>query len=231
MSQTAVKDTIAEKARHLRYKRPALQMLNWEAITDRLYEISNRCDELQWAMEDDEALLDAMGGNEEEAFEFRMAFGDLSASAEELLQTLNDRYIGVEPEDFDAAMAGLIGNRYSMVGYDNFQEDYFNLVGYQRDLAVSDAGKRLMRHTKPEMISVIGQCIGITLAFLDVRQKYDYLSASFDILKEQDHAVLDTIKGVEAVYDEAEQQGGWSPIQEKQFELLVEYLPAKVWVE
>lgn len=224
-------DTVAERARHLRYKRPALQMLHWEAITDKLYEISNLSSELQWAMEDDDALLDAMGGNDEEAFEFRMAFGDLSASAEELSQALSDRYIGIEPEDFDAAMVGLTGNRYSMVGYDSLQEDYFGLVAYQRDLAITESGKRLMRHTKPEMICIIGQCIGITLAFHDVRQKYDYLRASFDILKEQDHALLDTIKDIEAVYEEAEQQGRWSPALSKRLEILTEHLPTRVWVE
>jgi hypothetical protein len=160
-----------------------------------------------------------------------MAFGDLSASAERLSQELSDHYIGVEAADFDAAMVGLIGNRYNMVGYDSAEEDYFGLLGYQRALAITEAGKRLARYTKPEMISVIGQCMGITLAFFDVRHKYDYLQASFDILKEQDHALLDTIKGIEAVYVEAEQQGEWSPTLSKRLEMLTEYLPARVWVE
>jgi hypothetical protein len=175
--------------------------------------------------------LNALGDNEEEVFEFRMAFGDLAASAEQLSQELSDCCVGIEPADFDAVMVGLIGNRYNMVGYDGFEEDYFSLVGYERDLAITDAGKRLTRYTKSEMISVIGQCVGITLAFLNVRHKYDYLHAAFDILKEHDHALLDTIKGIEAVYEEAEQQGGWSPALSKRLEMLTEYLPARVWVE
>jgi hypothetical protein len=227
----SVCETVSNKARQLRYKKSALQMLHWETVTDELYEIGIQCSELQWAMQDDEALLDAMGGNEEEAFEFRMAFGDLSAGAEELSQELNDSCVGIKAEDFDAVMVGLIGNRYNMVGYDSFEEDYFSLTGYERDLAITDAGKRLMRYTKPELLSVVGQCMGITFAFMNVRQKYDYLRASFDILKEQDHALLDTIKGIEAVYAEADQQGDWSPALSERLEMLAEYLPARVWVE
>lgn len=222
----------AEKSRRLRYKRPALQMLRYEDITNELYEISSRCEEMQWTVNDDDALLDAMGGNEEEAFEFKMAFADLSSTAEQLSTELNDWSMGIEAEDFDAVMVGLIGNRYNMVGYDSLEEDYSNLLGYDRNLALTEAGKRIMRHTKSDMVSVIGQCLGITLAFQDLRYKYDYLQASFDILNEQDHALLNTINEIETLYEEAEQHWGeWSPELSKRLDRLTQALPDRVWVE
>ena len=52
-------------------------------------------------------------------------------------------------------------------------------------MAQTEAGKRLMRRTKADMIATIGQCLGILLAFFDLRQQYDYLKATFDILIRQ----------------------------------------------
>lgn len=65
----------------------------------------------------------------------------------------------------DDCTVALIGNRYNTLGYDSEEEDYFSLTGYEQELAQTEAGKRLMRMTKAEMISTIGQCFGITLAF------------------------------------------------------------------
>jgi hypothetical protein len=221
-------DAVADKARQLRYKKPALEILHWEAITDGLYDLSSQCDSLQWAMQDDDALLDALGGNEEEAFEFRMAFGDLAAGAESLLQQLHDCYI--DSEDFDAVMVGLLGNKYNVVGFDSIEEDYCSLTEYDQELATSAAGQRLMRLTKPEIIATVGRCLGISIAYLDVRHKHDYLSSSFDILKERDHSLLDTIKDIDALYISAEETG-WRCESAKRFDMLLSYLPERVWVE
>jgi hypothetical protein len=232
MSSTLNESLAADESRRLRYKRPALQMLSYEDITNELYEISSRCEEMQWTVNDDDALLDALGGNEEEAFEFKMAFSDLSATANQLNTELDDRWNGVSAEDFDDVMVGMIGNKYNLIGFDNFEMDYFRLLGYDRNLALSEAGKRVMRHTKSDMLSLIGQCLGITLAFQDLRYKYDYLQASFDILNEQDHALLNTIKEIETLYEEAEQHWGeWSPELSKRLDRLTQALPDRVWVE
>jgi hypothetical protein len=220
---------VSEKAKQLRYKKPALQMLCWESITDALYEITEQCDSVQWAMQDDDALLAALDDNEEEVFEFRMAFSDLSASAEQLHQALNDYYI--DPADFNAIIVGLLGNKYNLVGFDSIEEDYFSLTRYESDLATRDAGQRLMRYTKPDMIAKIGHSLGISISFLDVKHKYDYLCAAFDILKEQDHSLLDLIKDIDAAYTEAEKDDFRYSETTKRFDMLLTHLPDKVWVE
>ena len=44
-----------------------------------------------------------------------------------------------------------------------------------------------MRLTKPEMIATIGQCVGVLLAFYDLRHQYDYLKAAMDVLRDKKH--------------------------------------------
>lgn len=67
-----------EKARKMRYKKPISKALNLEQIKSDLYDIQSDAQELAWT-EDDEALVAALDGDEDEAWEFRMAFSDLVA--------------------------------------------------------------------------------------------------------------------------------------------------------
>ena len=79
-----------EQAKNLRYKRPALALMGWDAITAELEDIGTACDDVSYAISAD-TVLDAFDGEEERAWEFRMAFSDLSAKAEELSGLLYDR--------------------------------------------------------------------------------------------------------------------------------------------
>ena len=71
----------AERCRKLRYKRPALMELGYSSIMGGLEEIMECSAEIHWAFDDDETLINAFDGNEEEAYEFRWAFTDLEAEA------------------------------------------------------------------------------------------------------------------------------------------------------
>jgi len=221
----------AEKAKMLRYKRPALASLGYEAICSELYEIQDACQDVQWYMEQgDETLLNALGDDEEAEWEFRMAFSDLDGKAEQLLSALSEWEI---QEDFDDSTVALIGNRYDMVGFDSYEEDYYSLVGYDEKLAQTEAGKRLMRHTKAEMLSIMGQSVGILVAFLDLRQQYDYLKAAIDVLRDENTSLLKLIKEIDAAYDTAEKIGfryTWYP-EVRRFDKLLESLPDRMWLE
>ncbi len=221
----------AEKAAMLRYKRPALASMSYNAICDELYEIQEACTDVQWYMQQgDETLLNALGDDEEAEFEFRMAFADLNGKAEDLLSALSEWEI---QEDFDDCTVALIGNRYDMVGFDGYQEDYYSLVGYDTELAQTEAGKRLMRHTKAEMISIMGQSVGALVAFLDLRQQYDYLKAAIDVLRDENTSVLKLIKEIDEAYDAAEEKGfcyTWYP-EVKRFDKLLDALPDRMWLE
>ena len=222
--------TKADRAKALRYKRPALASLGYDAITDELYEIGNACAEVHWFIDqDDDSLINALDGDEDDAWEFKMAFADLEAKAEQLSDAIRAWDIR---DEFDDCTVALIGNRYNSVGWDGYEEDYYSLTGYEQDLAQTEAGKRLMRHPKAEMISQIGQCFGITLAFMDVRQKYDYLKATLDILRDENTSLLQTIKDIEALYAEAT-DGDFRARRTRweKFDKLLAALPDRIWLE
>ena len=158
-----------------------------------------------------------------------MAFADLSAKSERLYNLIQENMVS---RIFDDCIVALIGNRYTIIGFDTYEEDYFSLTAYEQELAYSEAGKRLMRNTKAEMISVIGQCLGILIAFLDVRHSYDYLQSTFDILRDENTSLLQIIKEVDRSYEKAAEVGFYSWKKEVQnFDRLLENLPERAWIE
>lgn len=192
-----------------------------------------KCDEVKWWCDTyDETLLNALQGDEDDAYEFKIAFADLQAQCDRFLGVLQEwRYSEDAERDFDDCAVALIGNRYNCVGYDDFEEDYYSLTSYETSLAHTDAGKRVMRKTKAEMLSSIGQAVGILLAFWDLRQKFDYLNATFDILREENASVLRIVKEIDDIYEAAEKEDfmEWEENTKTMNRLLAE-LPAVAWI-
>ena len=225
----------ANRTRNLRYKRPALATMGWQSIWDELDAIGEACADIHWFVDqDDETLLNALDGDEDEVWEFKMAFAHLEARADELLETIYElcRYEDDFGQTYDDCTVALIGNRYQTIGYDWFEEDYYSLTGYEQGLAQTESGKRLMRRTKAEIISIIGQCFGILIAFLDLRQQYDYLKATFDILRDENTSMLQQVKEIDAAY-QALVTADWAGRREaeKKFDRLLAALPDRAWVE
>lgn len=219
------------RAMALRYKKGALASMSYDAILQELYDIQEACTDVRWYLEQgDETLLNALGDDEEAEWEFRMAFCDLDGKAE-ILRNAVDEYI--IQEEYDDCTVALIGNRYAAVGYDGYEEDYYALTSYEAELAQTEAGKRVMRHTKVEMLSLIGQCLGTLIAFLDLRQQYDYLKATMDILRGENTSLLKQIKEIDAAYDSAAEIGfaySWYP-EVKRYNALIASLPDRMWIE
>ena len=226
---------MSDRTRVLRYKRSALASMGAQEIMLELESIVEACDGIRYYIEQadgDETLLNALDGDEDEAWEFRMAFADLSAQADQLQTTLYNQYFEDFYREFDDATVALIGNRYNLVGYDSEEEDYFSLTSYEENLAQTEAGKRLCRLTKAEMLSRIGWAFGVMLAFFDLRQKYDYLKATFDILRDENTSLLGIIKDIEKSYDEmdADDFREWAD-STKHFDRLLAALPDRIWLE
>lgn len=216
--------TAEEKARAMRYRRPMLADLGWCAIEDGLCEIEEACAEVHWYTDTDEdTLVNALDGDEDEAWEFKMTFADVEAKCEDLRHAINELDPGEDyMEDFfNTCTVALIGNRYKLLGWDGMEEDYFGLTGYEPELAVTEAGKRLMRMTKAEMISAIGQCMGIVLAYADLKTQYDSLSAALAVLRDENTSILKTVREIEEAY---ERNG-------EDFDRLLACLPERVWIE
>lgn len=219
-----------ERTKNLRYKRAALDSMGYDSILQELYEIQESCADVHYLAEQDrDALLNALDDDEEAEWEFKIAFSELEYNCDRLLDAMQEYRV---QEDYDDCTVALIGNRYNTIGWDGIEEDYFSLCAYDQTLAHTEAGKRLMRKTKTEIISTVGQCVGALVAFLDIRQRYDYLKATFDILKDENTSLLQQIKEIEKAYEEAEsvQFDSWEYATAK-FDNLVACLPDKVWIE
>ena len=226
----------AERAKALRYKRPALASLGYDAIRQELDEISEACADIHWYIEqNDETLLNALDGDEEEEYEFKVAFAGLETKADQLSEAISEWSRWDEDEfgtTYDDCTVALIGNRYKTLGYDDMEEDYYSLTGYEEDLAHTEAGKRFTRKTKADMIASIGQCVGILIAFLDLRQSYDYLKATMDILRDDNTSLLKVIKEIQSAYETANAEGFIARNNACiQFDRLLRNLPDKIWLE
>lgn len=215
-----------QKAKNLRWKKAILAEFNLESIQEELYDISCDCDEVRWIVNGEEAaLIDALDGDEEEAFEFRMTFSDLSGECEQLNDLLRNEYVC---EFFDEFLAGISdGSGMRMVGYDTYEEDYYGLTSFEGRNGCQEAKKRLERLTKAELLSAANQVFRVIVCFLNVRYKYDYLKASFDVLKGENTAFLDIIRQIEKEYDDA--CDDWKAAQK--FDTVVSALPDRVWVD
>lgn len=214
--------TKSDRTRKLRRKPAALMSMQFCEVCEELYAIRDCCADIHWWMDTDEdVLLGALDGDEEDAWEFRMAFTDLECKTEALLECLSGWEAPTEAV-WDDCTVGLLGRRYQVVGFDDVEEDYVALSSCGAQYATEEAVQRLTRMTKKELLGTVGQCVGILLAYWDLRQQYDYLSATLDILRDQDHAILDRIKEIERIYDE--------DITDPRLTQLFRELPQELWV-
>ncbi len=83
------KETRRIKAMNLRYKKPIAEGLNLDDIRNTLWDISEACGDVQYYVDgDDETLLNALDGDEDDAYEFKMMFSTLSAECEQMIYDL-----------------------------------------------------------------------------------------------------------------------------------------------
>lgn len=89
------------KAKNLRYKKPIVKDLNLDKITEDLYDIMNECEDVRWYTDSDngeDSLVNALNGEEDEVYEFKMAFADLCAECDRMYEDLHEEWI---PKCFD----------------------------------------------------------------------------------------------------------------------------------
>ena len=234
--------TRQEKARQLRWKHGALESMGSAWLMSRLDEIEEACSDVQYfADSDEETLLNALDGNEDELWEFKMLFSDLSADATRLRWAVNDwRFdsedyddsilglAGLSDRTYDDVTVALMGGSYEVFGYDSYERDYFHLLSpYAQEWAQDESMKRLMAKTKKELLECIKRSWGVFLAFFDLDQRYEHLKATMDILRGDNTALLNAIRRIEKLYEEAIKRGGYST----EFDQLLTELPDRVWVE
>ena len=120
-------DTKRIKAKELRYKRPIVKDLNLESIVQNLWDIQEECDNIRWYCDtDEETLINALDGDEDQAFEFKMMFSDLCAECERMCRDLEEEWV---PEYFDIffVVMGAGQNFGGILGFDIYEQDYVRM--------------------------------------------------------------------------------------------------------
>lgn len=192
------------KAKQLRYKKPIAQYMSLDFIREQIESMADTIYDVQWFIEDEANLVNALNGDEDEAYEFKMAFSDLAAELEQFEDDLNNEYI---PDCFDdlfpAAGADYFGG---YLGFDSYEQDYFGLAPYEYGWAEKEAEKRICRMTKKELLEAVGACLKVYTAYTALQYRYDCLDASLKIIQEKNLAGLKLVKAIEEQYEKAEEE-------------------------
>lgn len=190
------------KAKNLRYKKPIVKNLNLDSITQELWDIQEECENIRWytdSEDGEDSLINALDGDEDEAYEFKMAFADLCAECERMFNDLREEWV---PECFDIFfVAAGTGDIYGgLLGWDSFEQDYMGISCID-SFAEDEAKKKLKQMTKDDLIVATRQCLKVYHAYIGLRNRYDSLKAAIDILRDQNTGYLQVVKEIEKLYE------------------------------
>ena len=222
------------KAKQLRYKKPIVKNLNLDFIQQDLWDIQEACEEVHWFTDSDDGedtLINALNGDEDEAYEFKMEFADLCAECERMFEDLKEEWV---PECFDIffVSAGAGESYGGLLGFDEYEGDYFG-IGCSDSWAEDETKKKLKQMTKDELIASTRQCFKVLQAYIGLRNRYDSLKAAIDILRDQNTWHIQTVKEIERLYEEAsKQQDRFAEYSKewKEFERYTDALPQEAWI-
>lgn len=223
-----------QKARQLRYKKPIVKNLNLDTITEDLWEIQGECENVRWYTDSEDgtdSLINALDGDDDEAYEFKMAFGDLCAECEKMSEDLEWEWI---PECFDTFFVAIGGGESGggLLGWDSWEQDYFGL-SCTDSFAEDEAKKKLKQMTKDDIIAAARQCFKVYQSYIGLRNRYDSLKAAIDILRDKNTGVLQAVKEIEKLYEEAsKEQGRYAEYSKawREFERYTDTLPQEAWI-
>lgn len=229
-------ETRREKARNLRYKRPIVRNLNLDTIRSELWDIQEECEEVHWYCDtDEETLINALDGEEDEAYEFKMMFCDLCAECEQMSEDLAQDWV---PDCFDRFFVaiGAGDNGGGLLGYDSYEGDYYGLeYGFLDEAAEKESQKKLKAMTKDELIAAAGQCFRVYQSFISLRYRYDCLKASLDLLRGQNTGYLQVVKQIEECYERADRASAGfrfdSGKEIHELNRLLENMPPEAWIQ
>ena len=231
---TNAEETKRRKAIQLRYKKPIVRNLNLDFIQQDLWDIQGDCEEIRWYTDSDDgedSLINALDGDEDEAYEFKMAFADLCAECDRMIEDLDEEWV---PECFDIFFVATgAGDAYGgLLGWDSFEGDYFG-ISCDSSFAEDEAKKKLKQMTKDDLIAAARQCFKIYHAYIGLRNRYDSLKAAIDILRDQNTGYLQVVKEIERLYEDASKDKWsreyWSK-ESKEWERYTDALPPEAWI-
>lgn len=223
----------AYKAKQLRYKKSIVRDLNIETIQSELWDMISACEDIHWYDSDEESLVNALDGDEDEAYEFKIAFSDLEAELEQFQEDLGSDYIF---NYFDVLFPA-VGARYAggYLGFDQYEGDYYGLEPYEYSYAENEAAKKIMSLTKKEILETVGQCLKIAYQYMAIRYRYDCLEAAIEILRGENMERIKIVKGIEEQYLIAEKSSDgfkWNHIEDvRKLNNMILQVPQEYWIQ
>lgn len=224
-----LEETRRQKAKNMRYKKSIAKHMNLDYIRQTLYDIQEECENVHWYVDtDDDSLVNALDGDEDDAYEFRMEFAQLCAECEKMLEDLSSMWIDDSFEDFFNNFFVAIKPDDEILGWDSYEQDYFG-IDY-RDFAENEATKRLMKMTKENILHYASISFSIAMGFLGLQNRYDNLKAALDILKDTNTGHLQVIRKIEELYGNIEHSELWGISNDKEFDRYTAALPPEAWI-
>lgn len=234
MGNVNADDTKRIKAKNLRYKKPVAKGLTLDDIGEALWEIRGECMDVRYYIEeDDETLVNALDGDEDDAFEFKMMFADLTAECEQMYEDLQNEYI---PEYFDLFFAA-VNKGGEMLGYDTYERDYYGLSSMGSEMANEEAVKKMKRLTKDQLIETAQICFRVYQSYIGLQYRYDCIKAALDILRDENTGYLQMVRQMEEAYEKADKEtDGFKRTFRRgtalrELESLIDNMPQEAWVQ
>lgn len=189
--------------------------LSWENMTEWLEEIGESGDPYGYEYDTKSGYYN----------DYKELFDDLSAGAYSMYEALTDYGIDSLREIWDDMTVALLGDLFTVYGYDAAECDYFRLQDGLEDRAVSEAEKRLMRFTKQELIRNFRRVLKTIVMFLDLKCSHDCLTAVVEELDERGALLERKNERINALYTDLTGKSG------EQFDEELRNLPQRMWVE
>lgn len=223
-------ETKRYKAKQMRYKKPIAKDLNLDKIKEDLWDIQEACEEIRWytdSEDGEDSLVNALAGDEDETYEFKMAFADLCAECERIQEDLQEEWV---PECFDIFF--VVAGAGDLFGWDSYEQDYSG-IDCAESWAEDEAKKKLKQMTKDELIASVRQCFKVYQAYISLKNRYDSLKAAIDILRDQNTGYLQVIKEIEKLYELASKDE-WTmneySKESREWKRYTDALPQEAWI-
>ena len=202
------------------WKKSILADLSYDAITLWLEEIGENGDPNGYEDSEIEGYYN----------DYKEQFDELSAGAWTMYEAMTDySYYNDEYDSFQAIWndmtVGLLGDLYTVYGYDATQLDYYKLTSFEEELAVQECEKRLMRLTKQELIRNFRKVLMTIVMFYDIKAAHDCLTSIVSELDERGALLEQKNERINLLYKDLTGRSS------EAFDAEIENLPPRMWVE
>lgn len=205
-----------EQSKRPIWKTSMLKTLNFYEIIEYLDEIGNNGDPYGYDREESGYYQ-----------EYKEQFDDLADGAYRLWDALdNSDYSDYNLRDiWDDMTVALLGYQEKVLGFDQFEEDYFAMLSYQEDAAVEEAEKRLMRFTKEQLIKNFRKVLTTLVLFFDIKAAHDCLTSIVEELDERGAILERKNEKINRLYEDL------TGANAKDFDEIIQGIPPRMWVE